>query len=272
MKKIYTSLAILLLPILSFSQVGINIALPNAAAMLDVNGLKGVSFPHVSLTSTTDKATIPNPTESLIVFNTNPSIIGKEGYYYWNGNRWVFFFSEANKDILLNLTRYYGKTSTTSYNFTRSDLQGAKSHVAGETLDNSWTVFSELNNTITIDRPINQSTVTLSGMLQINNTNIDSLIESSFGLFVDDVLVDVKPFLIPYLDTCNYKEITLYFSTDNIAVGNHTIKIAMRNRTSTSTENWTLTVGGKNASCSTLTNDEARMSSTIFITQPYDNF
>lgn len=67
--------------------INTNGADPDESAMLDiVNSSKGLLIPRVSLSSTTDAATITNPATSLLVFNTNASITGEyaagEGYYY----------------------------------------------------------------------------------------------------------------------------------------------------------------------------------------------
>jgi len=63
---------------------------PDVSAMLDiVNSAKGLLIPRVSLTSTTDAATIATPATSLLVYNTNASITGDYatgiGYYYNSG-------------------------------------------------------------------------------------------------------------------------------------------------------------------------------------------
>lgn len=75
---------------LAFSQnvaINTNGASPDQSAMLDiVNSSKGMLIPRVSLSSTSDAATIANPATSLLVYNTNTSITGEyaagEGYYY----------------------------------------------------------------------------------------------------------------------------------------------------------------------------------------------
>ena len=63
---------------------------PDVSAMLDiVNSSKGLLIPRVSLSSTTDAATISNPATSLLIYNTNNSITGSyaagTGYYYNSG-------------------------------------------------------------------------------------------------------------------------------------------------------------------------------------------
>jgi len=64
---------------------------PDVSAMLDiVNSSKGLLIPRVSLTSTTDAATVASPAASLLVYNTNAAITGEyaaaEGYYYNAGS------------------------------------------------------------------------------------------------------------------------------------------------------------------------------------------
>ncbi len=43
----------------------------------------------MALTSETDVTTIPSPTTSLLIYNTNESLPYGVGYYYWNGTKWV---------------------------------------------------------------------------------------------------------------------------------------------------------------------------------------
>lgn len=67
--------------------INTNGANPDESAMLDiVNSSKGLLIPRVSLTMTSDAATITTPAASLLVYNTNASITGEyaagEGYYY----------------------------------------------------------------------------------------------------------------------------------------------------------------------------------------------
>jgi hypothetical protein len=62
-------------------------AAPDESAMLDiVNSSKGLLLPRVSLSTTSDAATIASPATSLLVYNTNASITGEyaagEGFYY----------------------------------------------------------------------------------------------------------------------------------------------------------------------------------------------
>ncbi|MGB3008331.1 MAG: hypothetical protein WBC06_17580 [Chitinophagaceae bacterium] len=78
--------------IIQAQNVGINTdgTNPDVSAMLDiVNSSKGLLIPRISLSSTTDAATISNPATSLLIYNTNSSITGAyaagTGYYYNSG-------------------------------------------------------------------------------------------------------------------------------------------------------------------------------------------
>jgi hypothetical protein len=64
------------------------------SAVLEIESTnKGVLFPRVSLSSTSDVTTIASPATGLTVFNTatagtSPTNV-TPGYYYWNGTKWV---------------------------------------------------------------------------------------------------------------------------------------------------------------------------------------
>jgi len=74
----------------AFSQNGVSINATGTAAdnsaMLDVSSTtKGLLIPRVLLLSTTDVATISNPANSLLVYNTNPVMIGGGvGFWYYD--------------------------------------------------------------------------------------------------------------------------------------------------------------------------------------------
>ena len=81
----------------TFSQSGVSINSTGAAAdpsaMLDISSLtKGLLVPRVYLTSTTDVVTIPNPANSLLVYNLSATMTGGGiGFWYYNSTipAWV---------------------------------------------------------------------------------------------------------------------------------------------------------------------------------------
>ena len=74
------------------AQVGIGTTIPDASSILEVQSSNaGVLIPRIALTSSKDVTTIPNPEESLLIYNTsavtgiNPVI---PGFYFWKDSLW----------------------------------------------------------------------------------------------------------------------------------------------------------------------------------------
>jgi hypothetical protein len=85
---------LLFIPLIGFSQVGINTTSPNA--MLDVQSTNnGILIPRVQLTSILDNTTVINPNSgplptSTLVYNNGSAGVAPNnvmaGFYYWNAN------------------------------------------------------------------------------------------------------------------------------------------------------------------------------------------
>lgn len=258
------------------AQVGINTRTPHPSASLDIRSSnKGVSFPKVFLQGRNDITAVPNPKESLIIYNTNGSVGGKEGFYYWDGTKWEYLFTDINQENLMNQMKYYSSNSSTAFTFTRNSpnqFLGYSAHTSGETLNTSqWTVIPALTKSIVIDRPQNDLLLNINGMYQANNgaANNTGGITSTIGFFVDDQLIDVKPLYLDFQSPCSYRQFMIYGIANNLTPGNHTVKFAIRNVSAPNISGLTVTYGGPNASCSSLSGFEAAMSSTITINQPY---
>ncbi len=276
MKNIFTFLYSLLC-ISSTAQVGINTRTPDPSAALEIYATnKGITFPQISLNSRTDISSIASPAESLIIYNTNNSISGKKGYYFWDGAKWDYFFTDLNQASLQNQSKYYSANSAAAYNFTRSAGQflGYTAHVAGEVFNASqWTEITGLTTIITIDRAQNSVLMNANGMFQANNSssNNTSGISTTIGFFIDNALVDVKPMFLDFQSPCSYKQFMIYGNAKNLSVGNHTVKVAIRNISSPVITGLSVTYGAPNSSCSpaTLSAFESAISGTVFISQPY---
>lgn len=75
-------------------KIGTNPTTIAPSAVLDIESTnKGVLFPRVNLTSTTDAVTIASPAEGLTIYNTATAGTAPDnvtpGYYYWDGSRWT---------------------------------------------------------------------------------------------------------------------------------------------------------------------------------------
>jgi hypothetical protein len=75
-------------------KIGNNATTIDFASILELeHPNKALYITRVSLTSTSDNATVPNPKAGMVVYNTNASLTGTgatgAGMYYWNGAIWV---------------------------------------------------------------------------------------------------------------------------------------------------------------------------------------
>ncbi|MEX6691138.1 collagen-like protein, partial [Danxiaibacter flavus] len=131
----YKILSLLLLVLLAMSaraqegSVGVGTKTPDPSAILDVTATgKGVLLPRISLRNINDAETILNPKQSLLVFNTNPDIVGGDGvgFYYWSGPNG----SPASTWVLLGKTSSAGASGAMIY--TGSNSPASTLGVAGD--------------------------------------------------------------------------------------------------------------------------------------------
>jgi hypothetical protein len=97
------------------AQTGIGTNTPEVSAKLDVSATnKGFLPPRVTLTSSTDNTTIPNPATGLLVYNNgnNPNLVA--GYYYWNGYNWATIATATGSGVYASYMRGSRTTGQTS--------------------------------------------------------------------------------------------------------------------------------------------------------------
>ena len=120
----------------SIAQTGIGTTTPDPSAKLDVSSTnKGFLPPRVTLTSTSDITTIPNPVTALLVYNTGSNVNLSAGYYYWNGTAWTKIGN--NGSILASNTVTISATGTAPTSGTR-------------TIDQTFAVDNGATKTITL--------------------------------------------------------------------------------------------------------------------------
>ncbi|MGY0407893.1 MAG: hypothetical protein ACWIPJ_06005 [Polaribacter sp.] len=111
---------LLLTTICMHAQVGIGTKNPDPSSALDITSTnKGLLIPRVALTGLTDKITINEPANSLLVYNTaiagsNASAV-TPGYYYWNGTTWVKFVSTSSLDFRRIESNFFSKNVDGSF-------------------------------------------------------------------------------------------------------------------------------------------------------------
>ena len=277
MKNTYLKFLFLILGMNVFAQngsVGIGTSVPDSSAILDLtSSKKGLMIPKISLNenNASDYSfMVEKPTESLLIYNTNASFPGGKGLYYWDGTQWVFYFNSANINLLLGITKYYSKTYNTGVatNNYPADVTSVNSFVNGSTLASPWVEITDPSAfDITIDRPENNTIITFTGMLQLNNASSSSAsVTYGLGIFVDNKLISSKSASMNVDNTCAFQEFTMTGIVDDLSVGNHSFKVAVMNRSSTTST--TIYYGQKGVSCTNISNDEARISAVVLVNQP----
>ena len=101
------------------AQTGIGTTTPDASAKLDVSSTnKGFLPPRVTLASSSDITTIPNPVTALLVYNTGNNVNLSAGDYYWNGTAWTKIGNSGS--ILASNTVTISATTTAPTTGTRT--------------------------------------------------------------------------------------------------------------------------------------------------------
>jgi len=134
MKNIYklTLIIIVIFSVNVNSQIGIGTAVPNSSTLVDVvSNDKGFLGPQIPLLSRTDKTTIPNPVNGLLVYNTttlngNENTVLTPGYYYWKDTSWQKFVTKVNGNVTTNgvIKDYLGYTADGIHNTTDVRVDG----------------------------------------------------------------------------------------------------------------------------------------------------
>jgi hypothetical protein len=124
------------------AQVGIGTNSPNSSAKLEVSATdKGFLPPRVTLTGTTDVATIASPATGLLVYNTatagtSPNNV-TPGFYYYDGSKWQRLITQqpdATVEFSVNANPNTGGTTFSP------NTPSSKDYIYVSTIDNSqWT-------------------------------------------------------------------------------------------------------------------------------------
>ena len=94
--------------------IGINSFTPDASSMLEIQSTtKGLLIPRVALTQTTSASPVTSPLPSLLIYNTANINDVKQGYYYWDGGKWVRFISLNGGSGTLNYVPKWTPDGTT---------------------------------------------------------------------------------------------------------------------------------------------------------------
>lgn len=105
--SIFATMVLVLNAPAAFSQaVGIGTSNPHSSAQLEISATqKGILIPRVALTGLSDKTTITTPAASLLVYNSNNTLPGGAGFYYWTGTVWAKLITPSD---LVNYSGNWG--------------------------------------------------------------------------------------------------------------------------------------------------------------------
>jgi len=151
MKKKVFCLLIGCMTITAVGQVGIGTASPDPSSILELSSSdKALLLPRVSLTSTTDIATVASPVKGLLVYNLSDSGAGtgkvyKDLIYLYDGIVWQALMDYKLATNTINMPVLYAKGRKTSTNTTCTGESGGYFNL--DTVDNLNT-----NGSITADR------------------------------------------------------------------------------------------------------------------------
>ncbi len=169
-KILYTFLLIVFSCSLGYAQTGIGTTTPDASAKLDVSSNnKGFLPPRVTLTSSTDNSTIPNPATGLLVYNNGNNASLLSGYYYWNGVNWATIATSTGSGVASSgLRKLYDGIATAT------------------TINSSGATFSVTSSGLylidfTCGATNNNGTVTLNFYVREGTTVLNSDAQSSFN-------------------------------------------------------------------------------------------
>ena len=236
---------------LLFSQVNIgnnSTALDDSEALKVSASDKGLLIPNISIPDVLQAAPVDNPATSLFVYNTNTTT-GK-GFYFWKNNKWNAILDVNNVTTLLGIVRSSSVESTASV-LDNSTIGGVPYTLGEAPSAHEWQLVPNLSQNITINKPVNQISITASGIAQINSTNTNSFMSYSLGIFIDDKLAGVRNFIITGTQSCLYNDFNLSFNFNNLSIGNHKVEIYETLRVRNITTQ-TISIGARHSSCSNI--------------------
>lgn len=235
---------------------------PDPSAVLHIaDDKRGVLFPAVALTGSTDIVTVPTPVQGLLVQNTTTNKLN-----FWDQGQWNRAFEITDGLAIIKQTENTTGNSTTS-----TTISNFPASVPLFALNSSTTGWTNLNTgaTITITKASNTNLIITEGMVQINNDiNTNQEFQFAIGVFVNGQLkLASKYTAIGKNYICNWRKFNLAGVFNDLPIGTHNVTIYGRNLPQLTSGYSSITYGGNASSCSNINNDMARIFVTAQVTQ-----
>lgn len=266
--KIKFALGLLLSIGISYAQIGIgnNITTFDDSEVLKIESSnKGVLFPTISIPDLNNAAPVVNPENSLFVYNSN-TISGK-GFYSWNDNMWNPIINSTNVYKYLGIIKTINAVSNAT--ISNSTPNGANTYSIGEVASShNWQLIPNLSKSFDVYSSVNNISVNVSGIVQVNSINTTTSHSYAVAVFIDKKLASVRNFIISGSTACLYNDFNIFMSQSNLSVGTHQVEVYHTYRVNLSeSPGATLYFGGRNSSCTNLSDDMSRSFLNIELTE-----
>jgi hypothetical protein len=238
MKKIYNIIVLLAIPCFATAQVVMtDKAVPvvdNSAILKLDSDKKGVLYPRIPLTSSTDIVTVPNPQNGNVVFNTNSTATLPQTVAYFDAGKWNALYTKEqviSKFDLVSISSVSAALPISIAGFKPGNF------TLGTNSNNDWTSLN-ITDTKTFTRATNSLAFTLEGMTQLDKST-NKFYEYAIGIFVDGKLAAVRKYHKHNENfTCSWHKFVLNGVINNLSVGvPHTIEVKARNISATNAAN-----------------------------------
>lgn len=241
---------------------------PDPSAILEIRDTEaGFLFPKTDFNGTFDDNQNPvqNPVHGLTLLDT-----GTDRLYFWDTNitpnRWIKNFRVNDAEAILQKTINYSANSTSGVSINSWPTNPPTFNENSNT--NGWTDLG-VSVTISPTNATNDVFISAEGMAQLNNSSAD-FYSFAIGLFVDGQLKVVRKFYAGENSACTWKKFELNGLFEDMAPGNHTVRLYARNvRKDSGTGNLGLYYGTRapNATCSNMNENMARIFLTAQVTE-----
>lgn len=238
---------------------------PNKDALLELresgdNATKGLLLPRVELISLTDPSPLTMHIEGMVVYNTVTNDIVTPGLYKNNGNRWIleqlpeggtsgqFLIIDKNTQAPKWTSLFIPEARTEEFTLVEvgaysqsvgaelTTNSGAGTYSEGSSLSSSWKSIIDPFK-ITVKKTNNRTTVFVQTTILQESYSSSGWTSYAGGIFVNNSLKGVRVGVLRSSGSNSElsKSETLFFTVENLPIGENSIQIAFIRRNSNTT-------------------------------------
>lgn len=160
----------------TFAQQGFGTNQPDKSAAVDiVSSKRGLLIPRINITNLNNAAPVSNPATSLFVYNTNTT--SGEGFYYWDGSKWVRFTSTNNERDVIVQAAPNGNIDIPAATYDTNGIKTYNVSVQGGT-ENGQVLVTKVDGATTTTEWVNPADF-IQG---INGITVEQVTDSTTGI------------------------------------------------------------------------------------------